>query len=145
MYSLASCSHLIKDYTPVDMCVEVVDSDGNSLLDTSVEGNWSELGFSAVYNGEKYDLKVPKSKVLLTTFYGIELRDFVHLGKWVVYFGELDGGQKTDAEFSIYWPDGSSDNFKLTHYSKPYTTKIQINGKDATILNERWNLVQIVK
>ncbi len=142
--SIVSCKK-ITDVSPLELCIEVFDEKGNNLMDPLFDGNWAITGFTVDYLGESYNVKITPVKTYLPTFYGVEIRDYrsYDIGKWIVYFGELDGDSKQNATLVFHWPDASIDRVTIDYNKR--STSIKLNGKNVDILNKRWNSFRIIK
>lgn len=90
-------NNVIWDIYPASVFVNIVDEEGNNLLDPTIEGNWidepmwieyADKAFDVVWTKE--DLPFP-SRAIMPHFYGA-----VWSGVWTdknysIYFGEFDG------------------------------------------------------
>ena len=97
---------MIWDISPVVASIQLVDEDGNNLLDPEVEGNWigepmwiewNDKAFDVVWKRD--DLQLP-TKAILPLFYGAVWTGVWTDNKYRLCFGEFSGE--------------SSQNLKLT-------------------------------
>ena len=95
-----SCSNdddddLIWDIYPLELIIEVVDKDGNNLMDPNNEHNILESGITATFMGESYQLydinNYKMTRAYMPTPYGLVYRKFYGSNQYFMYFGELDG------------------------------------------------------
>ncbi len=114
-----SCSEsedfVIRDFSPIEMKMYVMNEEGYNLLDENTENNLLGNAIKAINNGAAYYLdtstveeeKEPVSRALHATFYGLKLmkdRD----GQPYVCFGEFDGARNFDNEIiTLDWGDGT--------------------------------------
>lgn len=84
--SFTSCDDdegsIVWDFTPVTVKMDVVDAQGNDLLDPDTSGNLLESGITATFCGKDYDIVDPRavladaqSRAILAMFYGLYIED----------------------------------------------------------------------
>lgn len=89
------------DVAPVKFTIEIVDAQGNNLLDPEFAGNILDKGLEMEYNGETYEavintesnaLVAIMSRAYLPVFYGLQVYE-ANSGKagWIMSFGEFEG------------------------------------------------------
>ncbi len=106
---LSGCGKII-DIAPVVYRIQVVDSDGNNLLDPQSEDEDAidASKITAQYWHQEYQCQIP-TRYYLPQFEGLQLDYHVYLG-YILTFGEFGGNSDFDAEeLTLIWPDGSSD------------------------------------
>lgn len=153
--TLGSCSNNdddgIWDYMPAFVRVDIVDEEGYKLLDDSYAGiidkDNLESEITYIYNGEKhpictdpaakYENDNKDSDIGLTHFYGLYCR---HLSKEIL-FGDFYGGEEHKGEFTICWPDGTSDTISFISRIGVGVREISVNGGDF----ENTDCVKFVK
>ena len=123
---------IIVDWTPVMLWVELVDENGNDLLDPSNETKWYD-GATITYRGKTYTAEDTTDKIytdnttnapancatryLLPVEYGFKLIrkewQFKDEKGFILLFGQIDGAQDMDEDLVITWPDGKQNTI---HY-----------------------------
>ena len=142
--SVNSCR--IIDWAPINLRVQVQDSEGNDLLDPENDNTWL-LGTTISFRGITVDLEEtnitePESKEYGPIIYsGFRLEKGVDC--WELVFGEFDGGDEYDDTFMINWPDRT---FSYIEYTRKLNT-LTVDAKEKWILNNKVcsNPVVIVK
>lgn len=107
----AGCSGLgdkIVDWTPVNIIIEAVDSEGNSIISPEMPG------MSLTFKGETYTVKPEgtRTKAYLAVIYGLIAQPMYEIDDKTIYrlvFGEIDGAEDMDEDILLHWPDGSED------------------------------------
>ena len=115
--------HLIWDFAPYVIWMEVTDSEGNNLFESSTKGNWLNGPVSAVFKGIEYTFPSdneedsPETKELLVPITGLSVSKYVTLSisKTCLVFGELNGGDNLKEDLSLTWPDGTADVITIHH------------------------------
>lgn len=109
---------LIWDIAPYSILMEVTDTEGNNLFETSTPGNWLEGPVVATYDGKSYLFPSEDihTKELLVEVTGLSL---IKIGdppsKTALVFGQFNGGDNLTADITLSWPDGSSDVIAFKH------------------------------
>ena len=110
----------IKDFSPVELKLYVMNDEGYNLLDASTENNLLSNEIKAINNGLAYHLDTTIIEeerevvpVNAATFYGLKLmkdkNDEVY-----VCIGEFDGGRSFDNEIvTLDWGDGTYSTIKF--------------------------------
>lgn len=117
---------IVHDFFPVIVQFEVVDADGASLIDTDAPLYGAD--FHINYNDKVYDAdwEVPTyGRLYLPAFDGLNFAPSVKdQGPWLT-FGEFNG-QRSQAEFSFFLPDGSSHQIS-------FSRNIDVDGMDTHV------------
>lgn len=114
----------IWDVAPAGIEIQLVDEEGNDLLNPSVEGNWVGEAMQISYDGESYDaiwsredIK-PRSRYYLPMFIGLVWNGALYDDNkdYNLYFGEFEGTKNHDMHltFSIA-PINTIYEFEYTH------------------------------
>lgn len=125
-----SCSSddddIIWDFYPISLNVEVVDEDGNDLLDPANPANILSQPITLTHDGEttpielyKDDVAVPKSRAIFVKWYGAYIIGAPDLfdGHYHIYIGDWDAFTKGDSvKLSI---DGKEYELSFTNSYKP--------------------------
>lgn len=124
-----SCGKMV-DWTPVNLCIEVHDRDGNDLLDPANDNSWLE-GTVMIHDGMETPLQSgPDTKYYMPEFYGFRLQKGED--RYQLVYGEIDGGvEYKNDEYTVLWPDGSRDVITLTRRLNELT----INARTIWKLN----------
>ena len=142
--TLGACSNndddgLIWEPYPHFVRIDIVDAQGNALMSDKYTGILDkdnlESQISCIFEGETYPLQVNPP------YYGpseIRARDInpqfhaIFLEDRIIRFGDFDGAFDSAGEFTICWPDGTSDKvvYKFTAhlYKKKSTDEVSVNG-----------------
>ena len=131
--ALSANSCRIIDYTPINLRVQVQDSEGKDLLDPANDNSWL-LGTTITFRGIVVELDETNITVPETKEYGpVEYQGF-RLEKmsdcWELVFGEFDGGDEYDDSFFISWPD---KKYSVIDYSR------KINSMSGNV-RQTWTL-----
>jgi len=130
------------DWAPVELCIEVQDSEGKDLLDPGNPDNVLE-GTTISFKGEVYKVAIAgseeiESRAYLALIYGLKLeRKSERSSGYCLRFGEIDGAADMDEDLTLTWPDGSKDVIHY-HCSDHNERKLKcnrwwtLNGKDAS-------------
>ena len=114
----------IVDWAPVNVIIEAVDTDGNSIISPDMPG------MTLTFKGETYTVKDweefsrLQTRAYLAILYGLFAQPYNESdGKasYRLYFGEIDGAKDMDEDIVLKWPDGSSDTIHYhcsDHYNK---------------------------
>ncbi|MGL4333105.1 MAG: hypothetical protein ACRCZQ_11060 [Bacteroidales bacterium] len=141
---------VVWDVYPVVYCMSVTDADGNDLLNPATPDALDYTKIKAVYKNKDYSCQIPEgmasTKAYLPQFYGLQLRQ--EKGKFILYFGELEGAESYRNETIILdYGDGSSDeisfnrDFKWNKGKEPLISqKWFLNGKEVSD-----NVIQILR
>ena len=130
---VASCRGLgdyIVDWTPVNIIIEAVDSDGNSIISPEIPG------MSLTFKGETYTVKPDETgtKAYFAVMNGLVARQKQD-GTYNLVFGQIDGAEDMDEDILLHWPDGSEDviHYHCSDHRKWPTIKCnrswKLNGK----------------
>ncbi len=110
----------IKDFSPVELKLYVMNEEGYNLLDASTDNNLLGNNIKAINNGLAYSLDTSTIEeereaqpVNAATFYGLKLMKDKN-GEPYVCIGEFDGGRSFDNEIvTLDWGDGSYSTIKF--------------------------------
>ena len=106
----------IVDWAPVNIYIEAVDADNNSIISPEMPG------MTLTFKGETYTVKDvedkynPETKAYLAIMEGLLAVPQYEINGKTVYrlvFGEIDGAADMDEDIVLNWPDGSED---VIHY-----------------------------
>ena len=126
---LLAGSCMIMDWTPVKLRIYVENQAGEDLLDPDSEINMLE-GVTMTYRGETYELvPEPETKYYLPHFDGLQLM-LDEDGRHYLYFGELDGAEEYNDDFTLAWGDATSDviHYKRNIFMTAVSEKWKLNG-----------------
>lgn len=129
---LMAGSCMIMDWTPVTLRIYVENQAGEDLLEPGSETDILE-GVTMTYRGETYRLAPePETKYYLPDFDGLELMKDGD-GRYYLYFGELDGAEEYNDDFTIVWGDGTSDviHYKRNIFMTTVSEKWKLNGSKS--------------
>ena len=128
---------IIWDFSPVEICFEVVDAKGNDMLangdidisKVTIVTRGMEVG---VYTEEEMEtwtwkdgMKPAPTRAYMPRKYGAALRKSAKTGQYFISVGEYDGANSTDMEkMMVIWPNGSKDEIA-------YSRKVVIRGRDV--------------
>lgn len=102
----------IVDWYPVNITIEAVDDNGNSIIEPVMPG------MTLTFQGETYEVRgaeeyaYPVTKTYLPIMRGLLAVPKENSGEQPIYrliFGEIDGGADMDEEIVLSWPDGTKD------------------------------------
>ncbi len=136
---LSANSCRIIDYSPINLRLQVQDSEGKDLLDPANDNSWL-LGTTITFRGIIVDLDETNITVPETKEYGpVEYQGF-RLEKgadcWELVFGEFDGGDEYDDSFFISWPDKTYNSIdysrKINSMSGNVKQTWTLNGKECS-------------
>ena len=117
LFALGACdrheSESDWDYTPIAVCFEVLDSEGNNLYEESTADNWLGQSASCTFDGQSYLYPFNTSDPDAVRFALAEYASESGTPVTVICFGDLDGGKDYDSELFVSWPDGSTDRVKI--------------------------------
>lgn len=105
----------IVDWAPVNVYIEAVDADGNSIISPDMPG------MTLTFRGETYTVKGDEdsarsaTRAYMPTMYGLVARLWEEDGttSYRLVFGEINGAADMDEDLVLEWPDGSTD---VIHY-----------------------------
>ena len=139
-------------FSPYTITMRVENNNGQNLLDRKVAGNILNDSVTVEMDGSVYQLDtIPSEKRLpegfpkadgdYCSFYGLWVYTPVGTRNYIMQMGEFGGKTPISSkQFVIHWNDGSkndtvswSHEYKVTETTKSYNTKVQLNGKDATM------------
>lgn len=117
----SSCDKLLGEYevdwAPVNINIEAVDNDGNSIISPEMQG------MTLTFKGETYEVldaekyyETPQTKAYLAILHGLFAVPMYEVEGKTVYrlqFGEIDGAADMDEDIVLNWPDGTTDTI---HY-----------------------------
>lgn len=142
---MTSCSEegdVIWDVAPAGIEIQLVDEDGNDLLNPEVEGNWVGAAMQISYDGETYDaiwsredIK-PRSRYYMPTFIGLVWNGALYDDNkdYNLYFGEFEGTENHDMHltFSI---DGMTTVYEFEYKHDFSWKKNEPNSDNHIIYN----------
>ena len=105
------------DLMPLSIEFEIIDKQGNNLLDKDTKGNWLNEMIECFMDGEKYSY--PASKLYPCSFYGLKV---VEKGKYSydgggwgphLRFGDFESWKNRHTTIIFNWPDKTTDNLEL--------------------------------
>ena len=110
----------IKDFSPVELKLYVMNEEGYNLLDASTENNLLSNEIKAINNGLAYHLDTTTIEdereaqpVTAATFYGVKLMKDKNDEPYVC-IGEFDGSRSFDNEIvTLDWGDGTYSTIKF--------------------------------
>ncbi|MCM1029232.1 MAG: hypothetical protein NC342_04630 [Pseudoflavonifractor sp.] len=131
---LASCDskdepeNPVIDYTPVGFVLDIVDNNGNSLLDKTRADNILSDGLYMEMDGKRFNLSdslyqsmragrsaEPAARANSSEFHGLQLilntdKDnfYSPKGRFLLLFGYFNGGESFDHEMTLVWPERGS-------------------------------------
>lgn len=106
----------IVDWAPVNIYIEAVDADNNSIISQEMPG------MTLTFKGKTYTVKDvedksnPETKAYRAIMEGLLAVPQYEINGKTVYrlvFGEIDGAADMDEDIVLNWPDGSKD---VIHY-----------------------------
>ena len=106
----------IVDWAPVNVYIEAVDTDGNSIISPDMPG------MTLTFKGETYTVRgvenqeEAQTKAYLAIMEGLIAQPSMEVDGKTVYrlvFGEIDGAADMDEDLVLDWSDGSKD---IIHY-----------------------------
>ena len=106
----------VVDWYPVNVYIEAVDAEGNSIISPDMPG------MTLTFKGETYTVKEVenreevRTKAYLAIMEGLIAQPTMEVDGKTVYrlvFGEIDGAADMDEDLVLNWPDGSRD---VIHY-----------------------------
>jgi hypothetical protein len=112
----AGCGMMEVDWAPVEIYIEAVDAEGNSIISPHMPG------MTLTFKGKTYTVRDAGAPMELQTrtygaiMSGLVARPMDETDGQVVYhlvFGEIDGAADMDEDIRLNWPDGSED---VIHY-----------------------------
>ncbi|MDE7414173.1 MAG: hypothetical protein K2N05_10380 [Muribaculaceae bacterium] len=150
---LCSCGDdddIIWDMAPVNVMVNIQDTNGNNLLSPSVPGNLQGKKIVAEYKGQEYELNWDASdetRYYMPFFSGLTLQSgYTQSGdqleadpnKNYLSFGEFDGGENQDITISLHIEGYSNTwNISVSHHiiwkgNNPHVTNTaSLNGENT--------------
>ena len=113
--------NLIIDWAPVDIYIDALDADGNSIISPEMPGmtlTFQGVTYTVQDWSHRYDIFTPRdcqTKEYLAILYGLFAQPYDGGGvtKYRLNFGEIDGADDMDEDIVLQWPDGSRD---VIHY-----------------------------
>ncbi len=119
---LAGCNNNVMwDVNPVNIEIQVVDDQGNSLLLDTNPQNILDNDIKVTYKGVEYPLGVDMSKQSAQTRYYLAVLDGLKVINYYqdkdpyLSFGEFSGDEDWNETMVISWGDGTSDEIRLVH------------------------------
>lgn len=126
------------DYTPIAVCFEVLDSEGNNLYESSTADNWLGQSASCTFDGQSYLYPFNTADPDAVRFALAEYASGSGSPLTVICFGDLDGSKDYDSDLFVSWPDGSTDRVKIynkveqTGTGAPKITRsMKLNGTEC--------------
>lgn len=113
---IAGCEEIsegrIVDWAPVNIYIEAVDNNGNSIISPDMPG--MTLTFKdSVYTVQNED-SIIHTRAYMAIMKGLVARPIGGTdGQYQLVFGEIDGAADMDEDILLNWPDGSRD---IIHY-----------------------------
>lgn len=115
LVSMAACSKdddmpdddVIWDIAPADIIIQLVDEEGNNLLDPKVEGNWIDEPMWVECRDEAYGVEwarqelTPQTRAYLPHFYGAQWSGIWSDKVYSIYIGEFDGASSQDLKLTF--------------------------------------------
>ena len=140
------------DVPPVDFMIEIVDAQGNNLLDPDFAGNILDKGLEMEYNGETYEAVInPESnapvafmsRAYLPVFYGLQVyEETPGNADWIMSFGEFEVVvQQAEYQCTLLVKDlGLAYNLKavVKHKGEGYECTYYL---DDTVINGCYRIV----
>lgn len=131
---------VIYDFAPYTLNINVVDKEGNNLLDPDIEGNITGETIVMDYDGQTYlmnnignsypEMSTPVSRAYMPHFYGLVLTSIN--GPWHLSFGEIDAAVSAEHNMVLRIPSrGINKHFNVVISSKhdDVTFKLKVDGK----------------
>lgn len=110
---------VIWDVYPYSISMEVVDGQGNNLLDTKNANNVIKDSITALYEGQTYkvDTVILATRAIMPTFYGLARYAPSGTRNYILILGEFSGEKNvSNQEIIIDWKDGSKkDTITFSH------------------------------
>ncbi len=136
----------IWDVYPVNIDIQVVDGQGNSLLIESNPSNILDNDIKVIYKGVEYPLGVNMSTQNAQTRYYLAVLDGLKLISYnqgdqpYLSFGEFSGDEDWNETMVISWGDGTSDEIRLVHdyeFKKEPTFVVSDRYLNGKLVDER--------
>ena len=111
-----ACIGLCVDWTPVELYIEAVDSEGKSIISPDMPD------MTLTFKGQVYPVQRMQGEgALPTKAYAAIMHGLIAQpvntedgsSYYRLYFGEIDGEEDMDEDILLNWPDGSED---VIHY-----------------------------
>ena len=128
------------DIYPTIILISVEDSQGNDMLNTSIEGNIANSGIRAIYKErifEKDSIVYDISRAYMARLRGLQTDSLIN-GKYVLSFGEFNGDDNFKNEkIVIDWNDGTQDTiafdskFSWKNKKPSVKRKYYLNGEET--------------
>lgn len=125
----------IVDFTPINLVIEVLDADGNDLVNPNHPNTIVKSSVRAEIEGKFFELRSwvdaresrkPTKDVLryyLPMWYGLSYAEQRAEGRpWVLVIGEFDGSESITREVKLHWEDGTTSLLK-------YSNSVRLNAK----------------
>lgn len=104
---------LIWDICPVVYTIQIMDHNGNDLLNPATPNSLDYTTIKAIYKDNDYQCKEEdsgKTKAYMPRFYGLIRSKNQNAGPYLLKFGELEGSTSyKDEVLTLVYEDGSSD------------------------------------
>lgn len=151
----------VNDFVPVFFNIEVVDSVGNNLMDTTktvnnrdfVKMTYIEFQGKSYHLGETINEEIkPSTRAYYEPFHGITLQK--KQGKYLAVIGPFLGNLRWNSEnIDIHWGNGTIDNVKFTYLVNVNSNgefneeKVEylFNGADSTSTFRKKGYIRLVK
>lgn len=126
-YSITSCTNnddVIWDITPVEIYIEVVNSEGYNLIDPKSEYTIINKGITATFMNQNYKLYniedfYKKTRAYMPIPYGLVFKQDDYSKQYLIYFGQFDGTENYSKESLIIdWNDGTKNEIIIDHHFK---------------------------
>lgn len=98
---------MIWDISPANVIIQLVDEDGNNLLDPAVAGNFVGEPMSIGYQEEAYiaiwkrEELQPETRYYMPYFYGFVWSGIFSDKRYALYFGDFDGATSQDLKLTF--------------------------------------------
>lgn len=103
------------DFDPIVLSIEVVDAQGNDLLNPNTAGNISEKKITATIDGKTYTNNYATSRYYLPNLFGLKTQKGPN-GKYQLLIGEFDATKNIgNYAITIDWGDGTTDEFSYSN------------------------------
>ncbi|WP_280749285.1 hypothetical protein [Parabacteroides sp. PF5-9] len=107
--------YMIWDFTNYSIALDIVDKQGNSLVDPDVEGSIWSKNFVVKYGTKEFN-NLLKTRLLLPEELGLRLFYDKDLERTLLTFGEFDPFNYKGETFTIDWGDDTKDEIMFDLY-----------------------------
>lgn len=134
------------DIYPVDIIIDIVDAQGNNLLDPDVPGNIVGQELTVDYEGKTYgtewnalSLSPNQSRMILVEFYGLKhylinrIHPYSSSRRWALFLGDLRGDCDYDTTMVLKYKDREFEirvvnNFEWVKHLPERDTRVYLDG-----------------